>query len=126
MVNGCTSTGLLLILLALLGLGITTPQHSVSAQPEITAFTCSMERCMSASSCATFAWETRGATRVSLQSGYMEDGVFIPGSWHIRDDLPPVGSDGFIMKINNALAQLCIIEPVTDEPICAVCNPWAN
>lgn len=95
------------------------------SQPKILTFTGSVERCMGYRGCATFHWETADAQRVSLESGYLEAGVFHPGGWYVDDDLPPNGSSGFLPKINNYAARLCIVEPEpVGEPVCAMCNPW--
>ncbi len=94
-----------------------------TTQPEIVSLTCSTYRCMN-TGCVSFGWETRNAERVSLQSGYIEDGVFIPGSWRDDDDLPPNGSSSFRQKINNYAARVCIVDPASAEPVCAFCNPF--
>ncbi len=74
--------------------------------------------------CAEFNWETRNVERVSLESGYIEDGFFYPGSMHNADDLPPNGSFSFRQKINNYAARICIVDPASTEPVCAFCNPF--
>lgn len=71
-----------------------------------------------------FIWETEHAVRVSLESGYIQDGVFYGGGWHYQDNLPPNGTGGFMPKIQNYAARLCVVEPVVvGATICAVCNP---
>jgi hypothetical protein len=94
-------------------------------QPEILSFTGNVA-VFGHDASAAFTWETRNVERVSLTSGCIEDGVFYGGGWHSQDDLPPNGSAGFSPKIDNYAAQLCVVDPVGDPPVCAVINPFGT
>ncbi|MBZ0304245.1 MAG: hypothetical protein K8J31_31205 [Anaerolineae bacterium] len=90
--------------------------------PEIVTFTGGEQVIMSHVPYAGFSWQTRHATSVSLESGRIENGVFYPGGWYYDDGLPPDGSGGFTMKIDNYAARLCIRNSYS-EPVCLVCDP---
>jgi hypothetical protein len=112
------------ILLLFLALSACPLSLLTETPAEIVSFTGSIQPCMLHEGCATFEWETRGAGRISLASGAVdEQGVFRPGGWHSETDLPPAGASGFRIKIGNYAAQLCI-EAALSEPVCAVCDPF--
>jgi hypothetical protein len=108
-------------------IGEPTPTTSPTLEPALPAiltFTGHEEVCMDHVPCAQFEWATRDATSVSMESGSVEDGVFQPGGWDTRANLPPNGSHGFMMKIGNDAARLCIQNgDNSDETVCAVCVP---
>jgi hypothetical protein len=94
-------------------------------QPEILSFTGGIS-VFGHDASAGFTWATRNVERVSLTSGCIQDGVFYGGGWDYQDDLPPSGNVGFSPKIDNYAAQLCVIDPVGDPPVCAVSNPFGT
>jgi hypothetical protein len=75
--------------------------------PQIVSFSATMNGCMDHLACITLTWQTRGAVRVSAQSGHVTNGVFKPGGWYSHEDLPPNGTGGFTPKIGNDAVQLC-------------------
>ena len=113
---------LLMVLITAGCIEIPPPEDTPAIQPEIIVFTGSTYRCTYREFVA-FIWETRYAERVSLESGYIEDGVFHHTDWYSLGDLPPNGSSDFETPVSDAVARLCITAPESTEPVCAFCNP---
>ncbi len=104
------------------GLGVWAGWQHLNAMPQIMAFTGYEHVCMGYRSCATFQWETHRAAAVTLEIGYVEGEIFIPGASRF-EDLPSSDSLTYNIYINNFVARLCV-RGTNGPTTCAICNPF--
>lgn len=111
-----------LLVLVACGLGVWAGWRHLHAMPQITAFTGYEHTCMGYRSCATFQWETRHAAAITLEIGYVEGEMFIPGVSRF-ENLPPSDSLIYNIHIDNFTARLCV-QGANDQTVCSICNPF--